>query len=267
MTGYFKWIGAGLGFYLTGFRLYGAFFGFLIGTFIDNFSRAASFLNENQKGGQGRQQSFRSSQDIFDFYQRQTQRYDFPTMLLALSAAVMKADDRVMKSELEYVKAFLQQQFGNQFTTSHLQTLKTFLDQPQALPIQDICNDVRTRTQPEVRVQLLHYLFGIAKADGSVSAAEMQLLQRIASMMGIPNMDFTSVQNMFQRDTESDYKVLGTTKDAEDTEIKKAYRKMAVRYHPDKVATMGEEYQKGAKEKFQRINEAYENIKKERGMV
>ncbi|WP_107039921.1 TerB family tellurite resistance protein [Brumimicrobium mesophilum] len=268
MTGYFKWIGAGLGFYLTGFRFFGAFLGFLIGTFIDNFSRAASFLNETQgQQGQGRQHNFRSTQDIFDFYQRQTQRYDFPTMLLALSAAVMKADDKIMKSELEYVKAFLQQQFGNQFTTSHLQTLKTFIDQPQALPIQDICNDVRARTQPEVRVQLLHYLFGIAKADGSVSNKEMQLLQRIASMMGIPNMDFTSVQNMFHRDTESDYKVLGTTKDAEDAEIKKAYRKMAVRYHPDKVATMGEEYQKGAKEKFQRINEAYENIKKERGMA
>jgi DnaJ like chaperone protein len=268
MTGYFKWIGAGLGFYLTGFRFFGAFFGFLIGTFIDNFSRAASFLNDGQDPkGQERKQNFRSSQDVFDFYQRQTQRYDFPTMLLALSAAVMKADNKVMKSELEYVKAFLQQQFGNQFTTSHLQTLKTFLDQPQALPIQDICNDVRTRTRPEVRVQLLHYLFGIAKSDGSVSEVEMQVLQSIANMMGVPNMDFTSVQNMFHRDTESDYKVLGTTKDAEDADVKKAYRKMAIRYHPDKVEQMGEEYQKGAKEKFQRIQEAYENIKKERNMV
>ncbi|RFC53866.1 TerB family tellurite resistance protein [Brumimicrobium aurantiacum] len=266
MTGYFKWIGAGLAFYLTDFSLFAAFFGFLIGSFIDNFSRAAEFVNEAQ-GGQGRQQNFRSSQDIFDFYQRQTQRYDFPTMLLALSAAVMKADGKAMKSELEYVKAFLQQQFGNQFTKNHLKTLKTFLDQPQDIPLQEICNDVRTRTRPEVRVQLLHYMFGIAKADGSVSPEEMQILQRIATMMGVPNMDFTSVQNMFHRDTESDYKVLGTTKDATDAEVKKAYRKMAVRYHPDKVAQMGEEYQKGAKEKFQRIQEAYENIKKERGMA
>lgn len=265
MTGYFKWIGAGLGFYLTGFRFFGAFLGFLFGSFIDNFTRAAKYVN--QGGGQGRQHNFRSTQDIFDFYQRQTQRYDFPTMLLALSASVMKADDRVMKSELEYVKSFLQQQFGNQFTTSHLKTLKTFIDQPQPLPLQEICNDIRTRTQPEVRVQLLHYLFGIAKADGSVSPTEMNLLQRLAAMMGIPNMDFTSVQNMFHRDTESDYKVLGTSKDASDDEVKKAYRKMAIRYHPDKVAQMGEEYQKGAKEKFQRIQEAYENIKKERQMA
>src|SRR5690554_2470156 len=90
MTGYFKWIGAGLGFYLTGFRFFGAFLGFLFGSFIDNFTRAAKYVN--QGGGQGSQHNFRSTQDIFDFYQRQTQRYDFPTMLLALSASVMKAD-------------------------------------------------------------------------------------------------------------------------------------------------------------------------------
>src|SRR5690554_3349084 len=124
MTGIFKWIGAGLGFYLTGYSFFGAFLGFLFGSFIDNFARAAKYVNE--RSGQGNQNNFRSSQDIFDFYQRQTQRYDFPTMLLALSASVMKADGKVMKSELEYVKLFLQQQFGNQFTSSHLKTLKTF---------------------------------------------------------------------------------------------------------------------------------------------
>lgn len=264
MTGYFKWIGAGVGFYLSGFRIYGAFFGFLIGSFVDNVSRARKFVNHAQSGGRGGHRNFQSSEDIFNFYRQQTERYDFPTTLLALSAVVMKADDRVMKSELEYVKAFLGQQFGNQFTTSHLKTLKTFLDQPHSIPLQQICQDIRMRMRPEVAVQLLHYLFGIAKADGTVSQAEMHVLQRIAAMLGIPNMDFTSIQNMFQRDVESDYKVLGITKDATEEEVKKAYRRMAIRYHPDKVAQMGEEYQKGAKEKFQKIQEAYENIKKSR---
>ena len=262
MTGYFKWIGAGLGFYLTGYRFFGAFLGFLFGSFIDNFQRAAKYVNN--KGGN--QQNFKSGQDIFDFYQRQSQRYDFPTMLLALSAEVMKADDKVMKSELEFVKGFLQQQFGPQFNHAHLKTLKSFIDQNQPLPLEEICQDIRNRTRTEVRVQLLHYLFGIAKADGNVSHKEMHTLKKIARLMGVPQMDFTSVQNMFHRDTESDYKILGITKDASDQEVKKAYRKMAVRYHPDKVAQMGDEYQKGAKEKFQRIQEAYENIKKERNL-
>ena len=152
MTGYFKWIGAGVGFYLSGFRIYGAFFGFLIGMFVDNVSRARRVINQSQ----GRYQNFQSSQDIFNFYRQQTQRYDFPTTLLALSAVVMKADERVMKSELEYVKSFLLQQFGNQFTQSHLKTLKTFLDQPHNIPLQQICQDIRMRTRPEVTVQLLN---------------------------------------------------------------------------------------------------------------
>lgn len=260
MRGFNKWIGLGLGLLFTDGSFFGGLMGFLFGAFIDNFARASQYINNNQQGGR----QFRSSHDIFNFYQQQTQRYDFQTMLLALSAVIMKADNRVIKSELNYVKAFFTQQFGNSFTNQHLQRLKTFLDQPNTIPLQQICNDVRMRTTPEVRVQLLHFLFGVAKVDGTVSPAETHTLQKIAQMMGIPNMDFTSVSSMFQKDTDSDYKILGVTKDATNEEIKKAYRKMALRYHPDKVAQMGEEYQKGAKEKFQNINEAYENIKKAR---
>jgi DnaJ like chaperone protein len=71
---------------------------------------------------------------------------------------------------------------------------------------------------------------------------------------------------MFKQNLDADYEILGVESSASDDDIKKAYRKMAVRYHPDKVASLGEEYQKGAKEKFQRIQEAYENIKKARGL-
>ena len=71
---------------------------------------------------------------------------------------------------------------------------------------------------------------------------------------------------MFYRNVDSDYKILGINSNATDDELKKAYRKMAIKFHPDKVATMGEEYVKGAKEKFQQIQEAYEAIKKERGL-
>ena len=67
---------------------------------------------------------------------------------------------------------------------------------------------------------------------------------------------------MSQRDY---YEILGVSKSASAEEIKKAYRKMAIKFHPDKVAQMGEEYQRGAKEKFQQIQDAYEAIKKRRG--
>lgn len=122
------------------------------------------------------------------------------------------------------------------------------------------------RMQPEVRVQLLHYMFGIAKADGDVSPSEINVISRIADMLGVSRQDFESVKNMFYRNVDSDYKVLGIEPSATDDEVKKAYRKMAIKFHPDKVAQMGEEYEKGAKEKFQKIQDSYDAIKKRRGM-
>lgn len=204
-------------------------------------------------------------EDVFQYYQQRSTTNDVPTMLMALSAAVMRADGKVLKAELSFVKMFLNQQFGQQYSVQHLQTLKRFLDSGE-IPLQRICQDIRLRMQPEVRVQLLHYLFGIAKADGHVSATEFDVIQNIANMMGVSSVDFESVKNMFYRNVDSDYKVLGIEATASDEEVKKAYRQMAIKFHPDKVSQMGEEYQKGAKEKFQKIQEAYDGIKKERGM-
>jgi DnaJ like chaperone protein len=53
---------------------------------------------------------------------------------------------------------------------------------------------------------------------------------------------------------------------ATDDEVKKAYRKQAMKHHPDKVSHLGEEIRKAAEEKFQKLNEAYERIKSARGI-
>lgn len=240
---------------------FGAILGFVVGGYIDNYQRVMARVRA-QGGSQGGRVS---PEELFQYYQQRSSSSDVPTMLMALSAAVMKADGKVLKSELEYVKTFMNHQFGPQYSGQHLKTLKHFLDSGD-IPLAKICQDIRLRMQPEVRVQLLHYLFGIAKADGHVSNTESDVIRSIADMMGVSSMDFESVRNMFQRDVNSDYKVLGIEPTASDEEVKKAYRQMAIKFHPDKVAQMGEEYQKGAKEKFQKIQEAYDAIKKERGL-
>jgi DnaJ like chaperone protein len=251
----FKFIGAVAGFFLLGKSFFGAIIGYIIGSVIDSFT-----ITVSGKGG--------NKEDIFEYYRQHASRSheDFATMLTALSAAVMKADGKPLKVELDYIKTFFSRQFGPQFLNAHLQTLKHFLESDN-IPLDQICRDISSRTQVEVRIQLLHYLFGIAKADGHVAEAEMQLLRRIASLMEIPAADFESIKSMFYRDVNSDYHVLGIEPTATEEEIKKAYRQMAIRYHPDKVIHMGEEYQKGAKEKFQKVQEAYENIKKARGIA
>ncbi len=249
----YRFIGALVGFFLLGRNLFGAILGFVVGSLIDSFASA----------GKGK-----SNEDVFEYYRQQASRSheDFATMITALSAAMMKADGRPLKVELEYIKSFFSRQFGPQFLNSHLKTLKHFLDSPN-IPLEQICADINIRTQLEVRIQLLHYLFGIANADGHVAEQEMQLLRRIATQLQIPATDFESVKSMFYRDVNADYHVLGIEPSATEDEIKKAYRQMAIRYHPDKVIHMGEEYQKGAKEKFQKVQEAYENIKKARGIA
>ncbi|MDP3557223.1 MAG: TerB family tellurite resistance protein [Bacteroidota bacterium] len=249
----FKFILAALGYFFLGKNFFGIIAGFVVGSIIDNF------ISPPAKGANG--------ESVFDYYKQHAGRsnQDFATMLMALSAAVMKADGRTLKVELEYIKSFFAQQFGPQFSGIHLQTLKHFLDGGE-IPLAQICSDIKLRMTVEVRIQLLHYLFGIAKADGHVADEEIRVLNNIARLLEIPNSDFESVKNMFYRDVNSDYRVLGIENNATEEEIKKAYRQMVVRYHPDKVIHMGEEYQKGAKEKFQKIQEAYENIKKNKGM-
>lgn len=253
----FKFIGAFIGYFLLGSHFSGAIAGFVLGSVVDNLM------------GASQSQSGKPTDDVFGYYKQQSSSAtsrDFATMLIALSASVMKADGKVLKVELDFVKSFFSQQFGPQFSVDHLQLLKQFVE-GREIPLQKICDDIKYRTQVEVRIQLMHYLFGIAKADGHVADVEINVLRQIASYLAIPQADFESVKNMFYRDTNSDYKVLGIEPSATDEELKKAYRQMAIRYHPDKVAQMGEEYQKGANEKFQQIQQAYENIKKQRGVV
>ena len=252
----YKWI-LGAGFFMATRKFSGAIIGFIIGSLIDQMASRSNTANSSG----GRQGGF---QDAFEYYRQQSSRYDIQTMLMALSASVMKADGKVLKIELDFVKRFFAAQFGNRFSSEHLQILKNFLDS-EKIPLQEICADIRTRMPSEVRVQLIHYLFSIAKADGDVAPEEMNIIQKIATMLGVSAVEFESVKNMFYRNVDSDYKILGVESSVTDEEIKKAYRKMAISFHPDKVATMGEEYQKGAKEKFQQIQDAYEAIKKRRG--
>jgi DnaJ like chaperone protein len=260
----FKFILALAGFFLFGRSFFGAIVGFFIGSGIDNYQRITTQF-KSQARREGRQYT---QEDIFKYYQQRSassSQNDVPTMLIALSAAVMKADGKVLKSELTFVKSFFTQQFGPQFNQQHLATLKRFLDGGD-IPLQEICQDIQRRMQPEVRVQLLHYLFGIAKADGDVSPEEIDVINRISQMMGVPRVEFESVKNMFYRNVDSDYAVLGVDASATDDEVKKAYRKMAIKFHPDKVASMGEEFQKGANDKFQTIQDSYDAIKKRRGI-
>jgi len=188
----------------------------------------------------------------------------FAMSLLVLVAAVMKADGRVLKSELDYVKKYFIQQFGVDSAGEALQMLRDILN--QNIPVQSVGLQIKQHLDYASRLQLLHILFGVAKADGQVDVSELNTITSIAGYIGISSKDFESIKSMFVEDVDSAYKILEIDKKATEDEIKKAYRKMAVKFHPDKVSHLGEDFQKQAKEKFQKVSDAYEKIKKERGI-
>ena len=134
----------------------------------------------------------------------------------------------------------------------------------QNLPLRDVCMQIKTHMDHPSRLQMIHILFGLSQADGHVHPLEVKVIHNIADYMGVSGKDFDSIQAMFYEDTTSAYKILEISPEASDNEVKKSYRKMAAKFHPDKVHHLGLEFQKMAEEKFKTLNYAYTKIKKER---
>nr|WP_319997418.1 TerB family tellurite resistance protein [uncultured Draconibacterium sp.] len=244
MAKFGKWIGAGLGWVMTAGSPLGAIIGFTLGAMVDSGKNA---VNTGTRGG---------------YSSRTTTTGGYVMSLLVLVAAVMKADGKVLKSELDYVKKFMVHNFGEDSAQEAIKMLRDLLN--QTIPVNDVCQQIKANMNYSARLQLVHFLFGIAQADGEVDASEQKLITHICNQMGIGNNDFESIQAMFVPNTDSDYKILEIDRSASNDDVKKAYRRMAMKYHPDKVSTLGDEVQNAAKEKFQKVNQAYENIKKER---
>jgi DnaJ like chaperone protein len=237
MAKYGKWLAGGLGWVILG--PIGGILGFAI----------ASALESSDKS----------------VYKGQPSRNSFLVSLLVLVAEVMKADGKVVQSELNYVKKYFLQNFGEDASKEALMLLRDIIK--KSVPLQDVCHQIRDNMDYPSRLQLLHFLFGIANADGVFHPKELNVINSIASWIGVSSADFDSIKSMFIDNLDASYKVLEIDQSATNEEIKKAYRNMAIKFHPDKVGYLGEDIRKSAEEKFQKVNEAYEKIKKDRGFV
>ncbi len=241
-----KWVAGILGYFL--FRLPGALIGFIVGSFLDNLG-----------GSTG-------SQTLFgDMNRRTVSPADFELNLLSLCSIVIKADGQATQRELNYVRQYFISTYGKEKANAIFRTFNEVIKKRE-VSAQRICTYLNQRTRYEVRLQLLHFLFGIAQADGAVSRAEISKLQQIAGYLRIGRYDFESIKAMFVKTTDHAYRILEISKSATDDEVKSAYRKMAKKYHPDRVITEDEAIKKGAEEKFKEVQKAYESIQKERGL-
>lgn len=183
--------------------------------------------------------------------------------LMVLFAAVMKADQKLLKSELDYVKEFLRKQFPAEEVHNFMILFKDILNQEYNL--RDVARQIQRSMDHPSRLQLIHLLFGLAQADGRIDSSEVDMISRISGYLNISSADFQSIKAMFVGDTDGAYRILEVSTSASNEEIKKAYRKMATKYHPDKVAHLGEDLRVLAEEKFKAVNAAYQTLKQERG--
>ena len=239
-----KWFGAILGYFL--FRLPGALLGFFLGSLVDGM---------NKGGG-----------SIFrDLGRAQVSPQDFELHLISLCSIVIKADGSVTQQELNYVRQYFLSTYGKEKANAIFRTFNEVVKKRE-VSAQRICSYLNQRTRYEVRLQLVHFLFGIAGADGGVSQAEVEKLREIAGYLRLGPRDFESIKAMFFESADTAYTILEIERTATDDEVKKAYRNMAKKYHPDRVNTQDEAIKKGAEEKFKQVQKAYEQIQKERGL-
>jgi len=195
---------------------------------------------------------------------RNTMPGDFGSALLILCGALMKADNRLMKSELDYVKDFFIRQFGVAYARERMLLFREILK--QNISVSEVCLQVKHNLDYSSRLELIHLMFGVANADDEIHSSELSFIEHVSGLLGIRIPDFVSIKAMFVKDKKAAYKILEIETSATNDEVKKAYRRMAVKYHPDKVHHLGPDFRKDAEEKFKKINEAYEAVKKERGI-
>lgn len=231
-----KWVAAIIGYSFL--RFPGAILGFIVGRFFE-------FLTKNSIKIKTSSYAIRPEK--------------FQLNLLALSALIIKADGKIQQKELNFVRSFFIGQYGKERADSIFRTFNSQIKN-ETQHLDQLTKVFVKQTPYETRLQILHFLFGIANSDGNISDLELQKISQVASAMGLRLPDFESIKAMFVKNTDNAYKILEVAPDSSEDQIKSAYRNMVKKYHPDKLLGQDPAMIKGAEEKFREVQKAYETL-------
>lgn len=263
-----KWIGGFLGF-MSGGPL-GALAGIVLGHYFDSMLDS---VNTPETQGTFDGYSGYGHQAYQQQRAAQGQRNSFLFSMLVLASYIIKADGKVMHSEMELVRNMLRQNFGMVASQQGDNILHLLFDEQKRVgaaafkqTVMECCQQIAANMDYSQRLQLLNFLVMISQADGRVDPAEVTAMKSCAMWLQMSPDEIDSMLGMGKDDLESAYRVLGVSPDATDDELKRAYRRLALEHHPDKVAALGDDIRKAAEKKFQEINAAKERIWKARGL-
>ena len=251
----------------------GALLGIVLGGLFDKMSDAVN--TPDTQGTYGDQSGYQSQAYGQQYSQRvyEGQRNSFLFSMLVLASYIIKADGRVMHSEMELVRNVLRQNFGDAASRQGDEILRKLFEEQKRTgmsafrnTVMQCCGQIADNMDYSQRLQLLNFLVLISQADGRIDPSEVTAMKECAQWMQMSADEVDSMLGLGKDDLESAYKVLGVSPNATDDEVKKAYRRQALEHHPDKVAALGEDVRKAAEKKFQEINAAKERIFKARGL-
>ena len=203
------------------------------------------------------------SKSFFDGKNDQEKAYEL--CLLILSSLVIKSDGKIVKAELDYVKKFFADTFGIQKANKYFEVFNKLNKQSLFSQLRPVCLQLNSCVNHASRLQIIHFLFGVSASDNELHSSEIDLIKKIAGYLNINQYDFESIHSMFHSEGSLNsldkwFAILELNKNASNNEIKKAHRKMVLKYHPDKLQGVSSDIKKLAEKKFLLVQEAYENI-------
>lgn len=254
-------IGGGLGLLLGG--PFGAIIGGALGS---NINIKAQKVHPGARSSYGANGSYKTGSSPLQDQQT------FMLAMISLAAKVAKADGQVTQDEVKAFDDFLRNNLHMDQAERGVAARIFNEARDSNIPAEEFAGQIRRimGTRQDRLRDLISLLMMIAMADGHFHPAEEKMIRSIASNLGLKESDFEAAAAMFNpgRNLDASYAVLGVAKASTDSEVKKAYHKLAREYHPDVLASkgMGEEFKAFAEEKMKSVNGAYEEVKNARGM-
>ena len=188
---------------------------------------------------------------------------EFEVNLMVLASHLIKIDGHVSNAEIAFTERFLNAHFEAQFETERVRIFQHCLQKEYDLNA--ACGQIRMYSEQRTRVQVVRFLIDLAQCDGAMTDRENYFVFKIAGYLTINDVEYRKLKAEHFLQPVTVYEILGVTRQMDFAEIRTTYRRLVLKYHPDRNKDASEEEKKKLALKFQQVQEAYEKIKAEKG--